>query len=337
MPEPGCSARWSASQASRCSAVVQADDAQPERLAVERAAQHDRVGAELLGDVVGHPLVGGRGRGEHRDAVGELGEQGADPTVVGPEVVAPVGDAVRLVDDEQPAAGREPGQHLVAEAGVVEPLGADQQHVDLAGVDRVVDRLPLLDVRGVDGDRADPGALGGGDLVAHQGQQWRDDHGRPGALLAEEEGRDEVDGRLAPARALHHQRATPVDGQRLDRGPLVVVERRVGLPVARADQRAQVLLGLEPDVGAGLGHPACLPAPTPTPESRGARVAVRRPGPGDVRRRRPSSPRAAGRASRPRAGRPAGRTRRGRRRASGRRRTRPGCRGPGAAAGGAGS
>ncbi len=140
---------------------LEPDHAEPERLAVERAAQDEDVGAELLGDVGGDPGVGGGGRGEDRDAVGQVAEQGADPAVVGPEVVAPVGDAVRLVDHEQAGGGREPRQHLVAEAGVVEPLGADQQHVDLAGQDRLLDRLPVLDVGGVDGDRADPGALGG--------------------------------------------------------------------------------------------------------------------------------------------------------------------------------
>ena len=163
---------------------------QPQRLPVERAAQHEHAGAlvgrgvepaaELLGDVGGHPGVGGRGGGQHRDAVGQVAQQGPDPAVVGPEVVAPVGDAVRLVDHQQARRGGQPGQHLVAEARVVEPLGAHQQHVDLAGVDRVVDRLPLLDVGGVDRHRPDAGALGGLDLVAHQREQRRHDHGRPG-------------------------------------------------------------------------------------------------------------------------------------------------------------
>ena len=187
MPEPGCSARWSASQASRCSAVLSrtTPSRSDSRSSEPRSTRTSR--AELLGDVGGDPGVGGGGGGQHRDAVGQVGEQGADPAVVGPEVVAPVGDAVRLVDDQQPAGRREPGQHLVAEAGVVEPLRADQQHVDLAGPDRVLDRLPLLDVGGVDRDRADAGPLGGGDLVAHQREQRGDDHGRPGAGLAQQQ------------------------------------------------------------------------------------------------------------------------------------------------------
>ena len=224
MPEPGCSARWSASQASRCSAVFSrtTPSRSDSRSSEPRSTRTSC--AELLGDVGGHPGVGGGGGGQHGDAVGQVAEQGADPPVVGPEVVAPVGDAVGLVDDQQPAGGRQPRQHLVAEPGVVEPLGGHQQHVDLAGADLVVDRLPLLDVGGVDGHRPDAGPLGGGDLVAHQRQQRRDDHRRPGALLAQQQGGHEVDRRLAPAGALHDQGAPLVDRERRDRRPLVVVE-----------------------------------------------------------------------------------------------------------------
>ena len=179
MPEPGCSARWSASQASRCCGGLEPDHAQPQRLPVEasRAAPGRRLPSCSATSAVTRALavavVASTGM-----PVGQVGEQGADAAVVGAEVVAPVGDAVRLVDHQQAAGRGQPGQHLVAEAGVVEPLGADQQHVDLAGADRVVDRLPLLDVGRVDGDRADAGALGGRDLVAHQGEQRRDDDGR---------------------------------------------------------------------------------------------------------------------------------------------------------------
>ena len=102
-------------EAARALRRGEADDAEPQRLAVQRAAQHQGVMSELLGDVVGDPLVGGGGGGQHRDAVGQLGQQGADPAVVRPEVMAPVGDAVGLVDDQQAAGRREPRHHLVAD------------------------------------------------------------------------------------------------------------------------------------------------------------------------------------------------------------------------------
>ena len=259
MPTPGCSARWSASQASRCSAVLS-------RTTPSRSDSRSRLPRststsvpELLGDVVGHPGVGRRGRRQHRDAVGQVGQQGADPAVVGPEVVAPVGDAVRLVDHEQPAGRGQPRQHLVAEAGVVEPLGADQQHVDLAGADRVVDRLPRLDVGGVDRHRADAGPLGGRDLVAHQRQQRADDHRRPGALGPQQQRGHEVDRRLAPPGALHDQRPPAIDRQRLDRRHW----SSRSSASSRPDQRAQVRLGVAAYVGCRWSWSClCLPART---------------------------------------------------------------------------
>ena len=126
---------------------------------------------------------------------------------------------------------------------------------------RLLDRLPLLDVGGVDGHRADAGALGGGDLVAHQGQQRRDDHRRAGTLGPEQQGGDEVDRGLAPPGALHHERAPALDDQRLDRRPLVVAQRGV----VATDQRPEVALGRGADVGGGRGHRPCLAV---TPDRR---------------------------------------------------------------------
>ena len=255
MPEPGCSARWSASQASRCSRGLELDDAEAQRLPVERAAQHQRLGAQLLGDVGGDPGVGGGGRGEHRDAVGQVAEQGADPAVVGTEVVAPVGDAVRLVDDQQPARGGQPRQHLVAETRVVEPLRAHQQHVDLAGRDRGVGLLPLLEVGGVDGHRADARALG---------------RLRSGCASARAAATRSPSGRR-PARAAAGwpRSRPPTCPSRCAAPPATAACRRpaprspsTGPPAGRRllapDQRAQVGLRLAAYVGRSGGGHACL-------------------------------------------------------------------------------
>jgi hypothetical protein len=83
-------------------------------------------------------------------------------------------------------------------------------------------------VRRVDRDRAHARAFGRGDLVAHERQQRRDQHGGTGALLPEQQGRDEVDGRLAPPGPLHDQRPPSLGDQRLDRLVLPVVELGVG-------------------------------------------------------------------------------------------------------------
>ena len=81
----------------------------------------------------------------------------------------------------------------------------------------------------------------------------------PAPCGAQQQRGDEVDRRLAPAGALHDQRPAPVDGQRLDRRPLVVAQRGV----VAADERRQVGLGASRRtsvVGRRGGHGACLPA-----------------------------------------------------------------------------
>ncbi len=160
--------------------VRQPDHAQPQALPLQGAAQHQRLagpGTELLGHVGGHPGVGGRGGGEDRHPGGELGEHGAQPTVVGAEVVAPVRDAVRLVDHQEARGGREFGEHLLAEVHGVEAFGTHEEDVGLTALDLVVDRVPLLGVGRVDGARPDAGPLRRLDLVPHEGEQRRDDHG----------------------------------------------------------------------------------------------------------------------------------------------------------------
>ena len=225
---------------------------QVQALPVQVAAQHQgragRSGLELLGDVAGHSGVGRRRGGQDGDAGRQLGQQRGQPPVVGPEVVAPVRDAVRLVHDQHPGGRDEPGQHQVAEAGVVQPLRADQQDVDGAGGDLGVDLVPVVGVGGVHGAGLDAGPLGGLDLVAHQRDQRGHDHRGPGAAGPQQGGGGEVDRRLAPPGALHDQGPAPVADQRPDGAPLVLAQ-----PGARPGQRAQGLLGLLPQLGLGCG------------------------------------------------------------------------------------
>ena len=186
------------------------DDLQPQARAPERAAigaqRRARVARPQLLLHVGHdPVVGRRRRREHGDAIGQPLEHLPQPPVVRPEVVPPVGDAMRLVDDEQPDPLGEQRQHRVAELRVVEPLGADEQEIDRIGRQQPAHLLPRLAVGRVDRVRADPEPLGGRDLVAHQREQRRDDQRRAGAALAQQRRGEEVHRRLAPARALDAQ------------------------------------------------------------------------------------------------------------------------------------
>ena len=162
----------------------QLDDLQPQAGAPERpAVRAQRRGrpaarAELLLDVGDHAVVRRRRRAQHRDAVGQPLEHLRQPAVVRAEVVAPVGDAVRLVDDQQPDPLGEQRQHRVAELRVVEPLRADEQQVDRVVGEQRADLVPRVAVRRVDRVRADPEPLRRGDLVAHQREQRRDDQRR---------------------------------------------------------------------------------------------------------------------------------------------------------------
>ena len=134
----------------------------------------DRVAQpEALGDVVGDLRRGGRRRGDDR-----LGLQPArrvgEAEVVGPEVVAPLRDAVRLVDDEQADLDV---LHRLQERRRGEALGRDVEQAQLAvggGLQRgaVVGGVAL----GVDErDAAGRDLRQRLDLVLHERDERRDD------------------------------------------------------------------------------------------------------------------------------------------------------------------
>src|SRR2546423_11460302 len=77
---------------------------------------------ELGRHVVDDPVVGRGGRREDGDVRPEHRQEPADPLVVRPEVVAPVGDAVGLVDDEQPDRSEEHTSELQSLAYILSRL-----------------------------------------------------------------------------------------------------------------------------------------------------------------------------------------------------------------------
>src|SRR4051794_6551477 len=137
---------------------------------------HDRVALldpEACADV-GHDR-GRRRRGEREHALGaELAPTRGELQVVGPEVVAPLGDAVRLVDREQRDLRlAEPREETL----VVEALRRDVQQPELTATQAVGDIARLGGVQArVEPRRID--ALTGKqvDLILHQRDQRRDDH-----------------------------------------------------------------------------------------------------------------------------------------------------------------
>ena len=223
------------------------DHRQPQRRACEAAPQHDRGVTELCRHVGRHPRVGGRGRGQDGSAR-RTGQHLREALVVGPEVEAPVRDAVRFVDDDQACAGDE-RRESACEARVGETFGRDEEHVDGAGVDVGQDAVPVVDVGGVDRDRPQPGSLGGGELVAHEGEQRRHDQRRAAAQGADRRGRGPVHRRLPPPGRLHHQHAGLVGDQCLD-GPGLVLVRACGVARHRRQHRDEMFVGDLREVGA---------------------------------------------------------------------------------------
>ncbi len=163
--------------------------------------------------------------------------------------MTPVADAMCLVDDEKTDPRHQLRQLLVAERRVVEPLGRDQQHVDLVAVELREHISPLVRVRRVDRDRTHTRSLCRGDLVAHERQKGRDQHGGPRAAPAKEQGRDEVDRRLPPPGALHDERPAVIVDEGMNGLELAVVEVGVVAP----DQGAQHIECLCPR-GRRQGH-----------------------------------------------------------------------------------
>ncbi len=121
---------------------------------------------------------GGRGRGRAGDEARrtEALDEIADLQVVGPEVVAPVADAVRLVDGEQ--RERELREHAFDEGFRREALRRDVEQLHLAG-EHHVDAAAVLfgvEVRG-EVRRRDAARGERRDLVGHERDERRDHDG----------------------------------------------------------------------------------------------------------------------------------------------------------------
>ena len=201
IPEPGSCASDAASHASRSAWRFKPQRAEREAVATERAAERGELGAELFADVGDDPVVGGRGAAEHRHGGGvEAVDDLADPPVVGPEVVTPVGDAVDLVDDDQPGSRTDQRHRQVGELRIGEPFGRHEDEVDVVRRDvggELVDRRRR---RAVHRHRAQPEPGRRIDLVAHQRQQRRDEQRRPEPGVAQQARGEEVRPRSCPIR-----------------------------------------------------------------------------------------------------------------------------------------
>ena len=129
---------------------------------------------ELVGDVAADE-VGGRGRQGDARGKPDRSPRVADPGVIRPEVVAPLADAVGLVDGEQ---GRLDPRHRLDEPMAPEPLGGDVDEVIPPRLDLDQPGPLLLGVeRAIEQRRAEAPADEDVDLIFHQGDQGADDQG----------------------------------------------------------------------------------------------------------------------------------------------------------------
>ena len=217
------------------------DGLEPQRRAVQVAALHAERQPRHTPQVVEHAVGGGGRRRQPPHIAGQVARDALDAAVVGAEVVPPVGDAVRFVDHEQAHAAGDVGEQLLAEPPVAEALRRDEQHVDLAGADALLDGLPLRRVVGVDRLRADAHPAGGLDLVPHQREQRRDEDRGAESRLAQELRRDEVDEALAPPSALHDEERPRALHDVADGLLLTLAELRLRQARARPQQLQRAL------------------------------------------------------------------------------------------------
>ena len=166
---------------------------------VERIAK-----GELCRDVRSH--LGRGGGGERGGRHAQLGAEPGKPPVVGPEIMAPLADAVRLVDDQ---AGRSDAAQRVAECAAAESLRRDVQQAQASG------RQLGFHVRALVGHEArvqrgrrDTACAEPVDLVLHQRDE-RGDHDR--RALEQQRGELEAERLPCPRRHDGHEVAALED------------------------------------------------------------------------------------------------------------------------------
>ena len=129
--------------------------------------------AELLQDIGAGVRVGGRGQRQPRHLRKGV-EQRPQQSIVGPEVVPPFGNAMRLVDREQ-RQPRLPQQ--LAKIAVRGAFGRDIEQIEFARPE-ARDRLGAIVVDAGQRRGADAHCLGRAQLIVHQGDQRRHDDAR---------------------------------------------------------------------------------------------------------------------------------------------------------------
>jgi hypothetical protein len=192
--------------------VEEALDREVDVRSVEAAHDDRRIAEpEALDDLGSHRRRRGRGEREHGRAPERVGDV-PEPQVIGAEVVAPLRDAVRLVDAEERRLRR---REALDDLGVGELLGSEEHELDRAllqaGPDLVALMAPERRVQRHRVQLAVRAVLDGLELVLLERDQRRHDDRRARPQQAGEL----VDRRLARSRGHDAERVAPVE-DRLD-------------------------------------------------------------------------------------------------------------------------
>ena len=147
--------------------------------AIERAHENPwGTDEQLFRDFRSRRGVRGRGHRDHLDAAERFGDL-AQAQIFRAEVVAPLRDAMRLVDGEKIDPGLpQGGDRVVAQ----EPLGRDIEKPQRTLLEAARDPAAFVGIgRGIEARRLNSGLAQLGDLVAHQRDQRRDHQSEPAA------------------------------------------------------------------------------------------------------------------------------------------------------------
>ena len=187
--------------------------------AVEAGGHLERVAQAEAARDVGRHARRGRGGGGHERARAERPRRVGEAEVVGPEVVSPLGDAVGLVDHEQPDAGR---SHPLHESPCREALGRHVEEAQVPG-DRPLERSGVRArvLLGVDQRNlvAQAARLKRLHLVLHERHERRHHHRQ---VVAQERGQLVAE-RLARPGGHDHEHVAPLQ-RRLARLALAATE-----------------------------------------------------------------------------------------------------------------
>ena len=140
-----------------------------------------------MGNILPHPLRGGGGKGGDHRPPGQTPEEIRNFHIAGPEILAPLGNAVGLVHRDH---GDFPRLNGLQEAVSQQPLRGHINNMVHAHADVLIHQPDLIGGQGaVDIGRRNPGVFQGHDLVPHEGDQGGDHqrdplHHQGGDLIA---------------------------------------------------------------------------------------------------------------------------------------------------------